>query len=215
MKMKSQFVSMAAGAGLALGLAGGVNAAPITSDTYQLNGCPDSFTTDSTAKVYYGGSAQLTAASQCQYLSPSAENYVASLTNINFEGFFGTTTWMDNGQNQLESSGWTGNSGSWSILNADFVAFDYMMVFKDGNNTNLIAFLFNEKVKSGNWVTPFVNPPFNITAGQGTGAQGSSHVSIFKRTGSIPPDEIPEPGVLFLMGAGLLGLGMARRRKSA
>jgi hypothetical protein len=25
----------------------------------------------------------------------------------------------------------------------------------------------------------------------------------------------PEPGVLFLMGAGLLGLGMARRRKSA
>jgi hypothetical protein len=28
-------------------------------------------------------------------------------------------------------------------------------------------------------------------------------------------DEIPEPGVLFLMGAGLLGLGLARRRKSA
>lgn len=28
-------------------------------------------------------------------------------------------------------------------------------------------------------------------------------------------DEIPEPGVLFLMGAGLLGLGIARRRKSA
>jgi uncharacterized protein involved in exopolysaccharide biosynthesis len=31
----------------------------------------------------------------------------------------------------------------------------------------------------------------------------------------IPPEEIPEPGLLFLMGAGLLGLGMARRRKSA
>lgn len=27
--------------------------------------------------------------------------------------------------------------------------------------------------------------------------------------------EIPEPGVLFLLGAGLLGLGLARRRKSA
>jgi hypothetical protein len=27
--------------------------------------------------------------------------------------------------------------------------------------------------------------------------------------------DLPEPGVLFLMGAGLLGLGMARRRKSA
>jgi hypothetical protein len=29
------------------------------------------------------------------------------------------------------------------------------------------------------------------------------------------PQEAPEPGVLLLMGAGLLGLGMARRRKSA
>jgi hypothetical protein len=29
------------------------------------------------------------------------------------------------------------------------------------------------------------------------------------------PTSVPEPGMLFLLGAGLLGLGMARRRKSA
>jgi len=32
---------------------------------------------------------------------------------------------------------------------------------------------------------------------------------------TTPPADVPEPGVLFLMGAGLLGLGMARRRKYA
>jgi hypothetical protein len=43
-----------------------------------------------------------------------------------------------------------------------------------------------------------------------------SHVSIWGRTdGGTPPFQVPEPGALFLMGAGLLGLGMARRRKSA
>jgi len=33
----------------------------------------------------------------------------------------------------------------------------------------------------------------------------------------VPPEDepIPEPGVMFLIGAGLVGLGMARRRKSA
>jgi hypothetical protein len=33
--------------------------------------------------------------------------------------------------------------------------------------------------------------------------------------GGTPPFQVPEPDALFLMGAGLLGLGMARRRKSA
>jgi len=45
-----------------------------------------------------------------------------------------------------------------------------------------------------------------------------SHSSLFvryERTPDIPPEETPEPGILFLMGAGLLGLGMAHRRKSA
>jgi hypothetical protein len=48
-----------------------------------------------------------------------------------------------------------------------------------------------------------------------------SHESLFVRLGTDPNGggggggSVPEPGVLFLMGAGLLGLGLARRRKSA
>jgi len=41
-----------------------------------------------------------------------------------------------------------------------------------------------------------------------------SHISIWGREdGGGGDDEIPEPGILFLMGAGLMGLGYARRRK--
>lgn len=33
--------------------------------------------------------------------------------------------------------------------------------------------------------------------------------------GGTPPSQIPEPGVLMLLGAGLLGLGLGRRRQTA
>jgi hypothetical protein len=58
-------------------------------------------------------------------------------------------------------------------------------------------------------------------AGQSTNLAELSHMSLYVRDYFYPDDDdeppvlVPEPGVLFLMGAGLLGLGMARRRKSA
>jgi len=66
---------------------------------------------------------------------------------------------------------------------------------------------------------------FDVIALQ-TGSQGQtnivttiennpgSHDVTWKKDGGRPPQQIPEPGVLLLMGAGLMGLGLASRRKS-
>jgi len=57
-----------------------------------------------------------------------------------------------------------------------------------------------------------VEPGPNCTT---TSASGFAFGDYVVDDGGSPPLQIPEPGALFLMGAGLLGLGMARRRKPA
>lgn len=56
--------------------------------------------------------------------------------------------------------------------------------------------------------------PWNNKRGQ---IAGFSHMSFYGRAGSngggTPPLSVPEPGVVLLLGAGLVGLGLARRRK--
>jgi len=166
--------------------------------------CPDSFTSGSTAKVE-NAAGTATAASACQYLTPPDQNNIANLANVNAAGFFGYKDWQSNGQTQLQGVGSIGQSGKWSIANVDFPAFDYMIVFKDGSNTNLIAFLFNELFSSGVWASPFENPPFiDLKDGQ---TKDVSHLSIFRRG----EHQVSEPGMLVLFGLGLLMLGLLRR----
>lgn len=179
-----------------------------------LASCPASYTAAGTAKVE-DDTGTFNAASNCQYLTPADNNNVASITNINIAGFFGTASWSSNGQDQIDTT--DQSTGSWEIDDVDFATYDYIIVFKDGNDTNLTAFLFNEIYTSGVWSTPFT--PDLPGVGQ---TKDVSHYTIARRTSTecIPrpgfpcgEQEVPEPGTLTLLGIGALSAGLLSRRR--
>lgn len=177
--------------------------------------CTDDLAFDGTARVHDGTDAKNTAASMCQFITPPANNFVANEDNVNDAEFFGFNDWFGiEGMVQMEPE--SGLSGLWALPDdADFDTYDYMITFKDGNDTNLISFFLNGLFDNGGWDSPFTNPPFTSLGSNQT--KDVSHYSLFRRLSDDFPGggggDIPLPATVWLFGAGLVGLGAIRRRR--
>lgn len=113
--------------------------------------------------------------------------------------------WEVGGGAGYSVSGIPGNWGRWSL------PFDALfLVIKAGSGASGGGFsiysLGPDGASSGEWATAPT-----LLDGEGLGRY-VSHLSWYGRGGST---EVPEPGTLALLGAGLFGLGFARRRRAA
>lgn len=99
-----------------------------------------------------------------------------------------------------------GSTGTFTLDASLWESWDEIAIgfkFGTGNRPDeWFVYLLNPLIATGDW--QFVN-----VFGRGGGL---SHVQLY---GGSPSTNVPEPGTLALLGLGLLGAGVARRRKQA
>lgn len=165
-------------------------------------------------------------ASACQRLAVSTDGKSENDDNtlINNEAFFGIDSWSRegkydnmNGSGGADDSGlfnFTGNNmaGTYSYVGTAPQPKSIMLVFKDGNDTNLVAYLLANPYGTGNYASPFIPGLFDVP-----NTKGISHISVYisdDGEGGGDETEVPEPASLAILGLGLGLIGVARRRRS-
>lgn len=174
----------------------------------------------------YDISGKVSNTSNCAILTPIDDNQNDNdIATINSGGFFSISDWVYGGKyDNMDSSGgdddsalfnFTGNnvSGTYTYAGSSPAPQDVMLIFKDGDNTNLVGYLLKMPY-GGTYSSPFTDPPFPLK-GAST-EHGISHISVYYRNGDGSGDsgggEAPEPATVALLGLGLLGMAKLRRK---
>ncbi len=103
-------------------------------------------------------------------------------------------------------------SGTWSIDPSKFDPDAFLIVLKASSTPGFAVWLFDGTAANstnGTWRVAWsanANP-------QNTNPADLSHLSIYAKLDGIPPQQIPEPGILALLGTGLLGATLVGRRR--
>ena len=131
----------------------------------------------------------------------------------------------------VDLDGTTGNPGALTSSAIDFAAGDYTLTFDLSGNqrtqstdtvTVSLGSLLNETISLAGF-DPFQTFSFNFSVVAPTTASlifqndGSDNIGAILDNVAINggADPVPEPGMIGLLGLGLLGLGVARRRRTA